>query len=432
MQRKRNSLPTGIRLRHSRSCPSRLGGKCPGRRTLDGGCEPSYEASVYDRRSGAKIRRSFAGLAQAKAWRVAAMHALHQGRMVSPARITLGELAKAFLDGASAEPPVILNRSGRPYKPSALRDIRRNLDRYILPELGSHRLADLRRADLQALANRLVGRGLSAARVRNVLNAARVVLREAVERNLIEANPATGLRLPALPEPARRAVEPGELLAFLAALPEELRPLYATAAFAGLRRGELRALRWRNVELSDGQGPLGGWIAVEASWDDVAGEVAPKSRSGRRRVPIVAPYLWQELAALRERAGGDPEARVFASRRGNPFTPSAVARRLGKHLAKVNAKRAEARLDPLPVPGLHDLRHTCGALLRAAGIPWDDICEWLGHSRGGGVTERYTSPIEVELKAAENCKRLSDYLARADSARRVEQLAASAGRGTRG
>jgi integrase len=357
---------------------------------------------------------------------VAALHALHQGRRIGRSRLTLREAAQAFLDGASAEPPIILNRSGRPYKPSALRDIRRNLDHYILPDLGSHRLSDIRRGDLQALIDRLVGQGLSASKARNVIVALRVLYRRAIEQEEVEVNPTSGLRLPALPEPARRAVEPEELLAFLAVLPEELRPLYATAAFGGLRRGELRALRWRNVELSDGQGPLGGWIAVEASWDDVAGEVAPKSRSGRRRVPIVAPYLWQELAALRERAGGDPEARVFASRRGNPFTPSAVARRLGKHLAHVNATRAEAGLDPLPVPGLHDLRHTCGALLRAAGIPWDDICEWLGHSRGGGVTERYTSPIEVELKAAENCKRLSDYLARADSARRVEQLAASA------
>jgi len=49
---------------------------------------------------------------------------------------------------AEADPPTVLNRSGRPYKPSALREIGRNLTRYVLPELAAHRLSDVRRGHL--------------------------------------------------------------------------------------------------------------------------------------------------------------------------------------------------------------------------------------------------------------------------------------------
>ena len=60
------------------------------------------------------------------------------------------------------------------------------------------------------------------------------------------------------------------------------------AIFAGLRSGELKALRWRDVDLPAGT------IAVERSWDSRVGAVDPKSASARRTVPIVGalrPYL---------------------------------------------------------------------------------------------------------------------------------------------
>src|SRR5436305_1672005 len=67
----------------------------------------------------------------------------------------------------------------------------------------------------------------------------------------------------------------------LAALPDAVRALWATAFYAGLRRGELQALRWGDVDLGRNL------IGVTASWDQIAGLVEPKSRAGRRSVPIV-------------------------------------------------------------------------------------------------------------------------------------------------
>ncbi len=63
-----------------------------------------------------------------------------------------------------------------------------------------------------------------------------------------------------------------EAAKLLAALPEADRPLWATAFYAGLRRGELQALRWSDVDLGRSE------IRVERSWDQVEGAIEPKSR----------------------------------------------------------------------------------------------------------------------------------------------------------
>ena len=101
------------------------------------------------------------------------------------------------------------------------------------------------------------------------------------------------------------------LVAFLAVLPEFERAMCATAAYAGLRLGELRALRWSDVALNDGDGPLGGWITVERAWDPVAGVIEPKSDGSRRMVPVVRPYLTDLLAAHKASTGRDGDDLVF-------------------------------------------------------------------------------------------------------------------------
>ena len=79
-------------------------------------------------------------------------------------------------------------------------------------------------------------------------------------------------------------------MALLAALPEGERALWACAFYAGLRRGELRALRWGDVDLPARV------IHVQRGWDAVEGEQAAKSAAGNRRVPILE-LLARELAA---------------------------------------------------------------------------------------------------------------------------------------
>lgn len=84
----------------------------------------------------------------------------------------------------------------------------------------------------------------------------------------------------------------------LAALLEHDRALWATAIYAGLRRGELRALRCDDIDLERGV------IHVRRSWDDVEGEKATKTSAGERTVPILLPLRRSRAPHAHPRAVG--------------------------------------------------------------------------------------------------------------------------------
>jgi hypothetical protein len=84
------------------------------------------------------------------------------------------------------------------------------------------------------------------------------------------------------------------------------RALWATALYAGLRRGERRALHRKDVDLA------GGVIRVERGWDDGEGEVPPKSKQGRRKVPIRAVLRDRLLEYLID---GPTSGRIFVGAR---------------------------------------------------------------------------------------------------------------------
>jgi integrase len=329
-------------------------------------------------------------------------------------------VCEAWLAAAGAEPPTVLNRNGQVYKPSVLRGYRYYLAEHVLPDLGAARASEVRRADLQALVDRLVGQGIAGLSVRNALNPLRAVYRHLLEREVVAVNPTVGLRLPNGARARERAASAAEAAALLAALPAGVREVYAAAFYAGLRRGELRGLRWDDVDLA------AGLIRVRRSWDDYAGPVEPKSEKGARAVPIVA-LLRDELDALKARTGREGLDFVFGPKPRSPFTPSAVRRGAAKAWADENARRLEEHREAarsgtpsLLVPiGLHECRHTFVSLMHDAGIPLETIGDFVGHS-STYMTDRYRHLlVGAERSAAE----LFDaYLARADTAGRLAQL----------
>jgi hypothetical protein len=97
---------------------------------------------------------------------------------------------------AEAEDGRALNRSGRRYRPSALRDLRGILRHHVAADLGGMRLADVRRRDAQALVNRLAEDGLSVSRIQSVVSGLRALFGWAIDRGHVELSPATGLLIP--------------------------------------------------------------------------------------------------------------------------------------------------------------------------------------------------------------------------------------------
>lgn len=333
----------------------------------------------------------------------------------APTRQTLSEFAETWLAGVKAG--TILKRSGERYKPAVVRGYEADLRRYVLDDLGAHRLSALHRRDLQALVDRLVADGKSASKVHNVVMPLRSIYRYALEWDEVELNPTANLRLPS-PSGARdRAVSPTEAEALFEALPEDDRALWRTALYAGLRRGELRGLRWSDVELD------ANIITVQRGWDEHEGEIEPKSRKGRRTVPIAEP-LRLVLLEHKARTGRRGTDFVFGRTVTLPFTPTHVRKRALQAwaVAAVGSflRGGAGNLGPI---GLHDLRHSYVSLMHDAGFSLERIGDYVGHS-SAYMTDRYRHLLDGHEREAADV--FSQYLARKTGAQAGAQAAETA------
>ena len=294
----------------------------------------------------------------------------------------------------------IRNRNRRPYKPSAVRSYELSLETRLRPEFGDTRLTDLQRNDVQDYAEELVAEGLDASTVRNILMPLRVIFRRAVRRGDVLVNPTADLELPAIEGRRENVVTPAQARALLEALPEGERAVWAMAVYAGLRAGELRALRVEDIELS------GGVIRIQRAWDRVDGVIEPKSAAGKREVP-----LCEHLRAHLERITWT-EGFVFGDSADAPL-------KYERTLARAYSAWTKAELERIT---LHDGRHSFRSYLDYAGISKARADRYMGHSNHS-VGRRYTHAFQEQL-AAETAK-LDEYLAVATTGK-VVPLAASA------
>ncbi len=430
----------GIRVRHSRKCPTHSGGRCDA--TRQNGCVPTFEAWIFDKSAiildkqgnpkrdekgaplkGAKIRKRFASLKDAKEWRQEAVVAVRKRKLRAAPAVTLREAATTWLSGA--ERGEILSRRKLPYKPSTLRGYKADLDTYVFPDLGALRLGDVSGDDVQALVERLIGSGLSGSKVRNVVACVQAVYRH--RRRQVLANPTTALDLPEASGRRERAATPVEAAALLEALPNgALRAVYTCAFLAGLRRGELMALRVCDLHGLD-EGSLAS-IAVEGSWDPVAGRGSTKSRAGVREVPVPE-TLRDVLTEHVESTGRTGAMLVFGRTASEPFTPShvrksAIAAWTGAN-TKEAAKAAEEGTAPavLNAIGLHECRHSYSTFLDAAGISESRADRYMGHS-DSRVQATYRHQLAGQL--ADDAARLDAYLTGAASGKVVALTTAAA------
>jgi integrase len=353
------SMPdmTGIEVRHGRACRARTGGACD--------CTPSYRATVWSQRDQRKIQNTFSTPRAARIWRDDARTDLRRGALRAPKAMTLREVADRWL--RDARTGTVRNRSGDTYKPSVLRGYEQALRDRIYPHLRGMKLSELTRQDVQTLVDELDESGLSASTVRNALLPLRAVCRRALARGQIAVNPTTALELRAVRSSRDRVADPVEAAALIAAL-EVDRALWATAMYAGLRRGELRALRWSDVDL------VTGVIQVRRGWDAVEGELEPKSRAGVRKVPV-ATVLRRHLVDAWE----DSTAYAFGLGHERPFEPWSVANRATRAWERAKLSRIT----------LHECRHTFASLMIAAGVNAKALQVFMGHASVSITLDRY-------------------------------------------
>jgi integrase len=391
---RRRKLPPGIRARHTRTCATAQGRRCS--------CVPSYEAYVALGKSGERRRKTFATLRQATDWRTRMLAAKTRRRLRAPASVTLREAAEAFLDGIKSG--AIANRSGDTYKPSVVRSYDQALHLHVLPDLGGRRLGDVTTSDLQDLVERLRRKELSASTIANAMNPVQAIYRRATQLGHVMHNPCRDVSLPTIRGKRDHAAEPGDAARMILALPEQDQCVWALAFYAGLRLGELRALRWDDINEKDGL------IDVQRSWDAREGEIDPKSFAGTRSVPIIA-ALRPYLAAQRARCAWQPAGLMLGKAERTPFSYNGLYRRSEK--ASMAAK--------LPRVTPHQARHSFASYLIAAGADVKAVTEIMGHASVRQSFDRYGHLLRDSH--ANTVTKLDALLLAADTQHRVAQLA---------
>jgi integrase len=386
MQKKTKRMTTGIRERHRRGCASARGSACS--------CRPTWEASVWSRRDGRKIRKTFATKAAARAWRAQAESEVRRGRLRAPTGTTFAAAASDLLAGM--KDGTIRRKGGDPYKATTLRSYRRSLELYLLPEFGRVRLHQITRNDIEDFLVHLQRernpdpnvKPLDGSSLRNLVMPARVIFRQAVHRGEIAQNPCLGLELPSPGRRERRVAPPAEFRLFLEQLSTFDRALWSVVYYAGLRLGEVLAIQWGDVDLANGT------ITVATNWDATERARVPvKTRSGKRRIPMTT--------ALRDhmtehRASIDGDSFVFAGRTGRPIAQSTVHRR-----GRKASEAAGVEWTP-PQAG----RKTYSSHLRAAGADDKEMVAMMGHASIITTKDIYTQLLPGdERRIAEKLER---------------------------
>ncbi len=355
---------------HRARSPQRVG--IEERRTGKG---VQYRGTVYDKLTRRRLRGPWtASLAAARAWRIDALDRLTKGLLSGERGPSLHDAIELFLGGIDTG--TIQNRSGRPFKPSVVRDYRRDLRNRVAPRIGATRMRELALTDVQRLVDDLRATGLSGSSVRNTIMALRSLYSWGRPRGYALINPCEGVQLPAGGRKRERIAAPAEAARLAAAVTGHERAAFGLACYAGLRAGELLALDWPSVDLDLRV------LRVERAWDH--GDrmfIEPKSSAARRLIPITERLhriLIEHRALTRGRGLLLPNLRVGPGA-ATPMSHSALVKRLAK-------RWRAAGLEPL---GLHEARHTFASLLIAAGANAKAITTYMGHSSIQVTFDRY-------------------------------------------
>jgi integrase len=355
-----------------------VGGQCR--------CAANFQATVYSARDRKLIRKHCATLKDAESWRTKLRGAVEDGKVRAPTKITVSDAAKVLLERIADG--TAMNRSGRPYKAATERRYELALRVHVLPTLGHMRLSSVTRSDVKGLVRGWIRAGMAPSSIRNNLDPLRVIFREAIEDGQVMIDPLSRMQLPHGGGRRERVADRAEAQALIDALPESERALWACAFYGGLRRGELRALRWSDIDFDTEV------IHVKRGWDDKDGEQATKSDAGERDVPM-AGVLRKMLIAHKLASGRGADELVFGRTGALPFVPSTIGERSRRawgwrkmpnpELARNPDARpkeiwVKIREDALEPIVLHESRHSAASYGIEMGLNDLELTAMIGHS----------------------------------------------------
>ena len=292
---------------------------------------------------------------------------INGGKKPTDAKATVAERAEEWLTG---EAKIRL-------KGSTYHGYRAAFQNYLLPHLGHYRFAKLERKDVVALIGNLKESGLTRATIKSIVAPLRAMYYDAITEGELVGNPAVRLKrhLPASLDTKHTRAKPlngAELAHLLATVKDKMPywyPMLLTAARTGMRLGELRALKWQNVDLHSRL------IVVNQA---MSRNVLSTTKSGKSREVHMSQHLTDTLRALqlqrRKEAMAEGQSEiaefVFLTHAGTQLDDANFRKNVfWRALSLAGLRRVR----------FHDFRHSFGSLLIEQGEDLNYVKEQLGH-----------------------------------------------------
>jgi integrase len=301
---------------------------------------------------------------------------------------TVAEYLETWL--ANYAKPNVGNKTYESYK--------RIVDLNIGPHLGHIKLRELRPLQVQTFYSELMrsgrqkGGGLSPLTVQHVHRLLRKALHQAVRWEILDRNPADGADAPRVPRKEMHALDRDGLSRLLTALRgNKLYVPVLIAATTGMRRGEILALRWSDIDLDAGT------LRVARSLQQISTGLEfkePKSARGRRNIALAMTTV-DALRLRKVTHDTGPDGLVVCRPDGTPWPPDQLSVEF-----HVFAKREGFAIR------FHDLRHTHASNLLRDGVPVNVVSQRLGHAEPATTLNVYSHVLpgmqeEAALKVDE-------------------------------
>ena len=269
---------------------------------------------------------------------------------------------------------------------------------HIIPSLGSISLNKLTQSNLQQFYADLkkngrcvnvetYGPGLSDRMVRACHTTCHAALQKAVAEGLIPVNPSIGCKLPPKKAAEMQVLTKDEIRRFLIQAKEnDFFEIAVLELSTGMRRGELCALKWTDLNLRTGA------LHVQRQVIHFAGGLqisVPKTKSSNRTI-ILPPVVLDILSEMKKKVESDW---IFPSpvKEGDPLDPLSVYRKMRKVLERAECKQIR----------FHDLRHTFATMALENGMDIKTLSATIGHVSSATTIDIYSHITDaMQMQAA--------------------------------
>lgn len=260
---------------------------------------------------------------------------------------------------------------------------------HLIPSIGKIELQKLKTSDLQTLYTEKIKDGKSPQTVKHIHVCINGALKQAIKERIIMNNPASNCELPKIERKQIDTLNSKEIKKLLESNKDHhLYPLLLLELGTGLRRAELLALKWHNIDLDNGILYVEGNISETKK--GVIYQTTPKTKSSVRSVSLPDSVI-TELKSYQKKAKNNSDDIVFPNHKGKYMRPSTLTQ-IFKYTWLHNAGLSQR--------SFHSLRHTHATMLLAQNVHAKIVQQRLGHANISTTLDIYSHALPDMQKDA--------------------------------